>query len=307
MNRYSIGIDLGGTNLRIALVSEEGIVVKRIKLLSGNKVIDLISESVSEIINNDVVGIGIGVAGLVNREKGIVLRSPNLPAIEGVNISEILKDRFKVPVIIENDANAATLGEKWLGSGREFRNFVLLTLGTGIGGGVIYNDRLMDIPAEFGHTVIIASGIKCSCGNNGCLESYASARAILTNVINALESGYESPLRGLHDGNFYKLTVEDVYNMALEGDNLSRDTLKEAGRYLGIGMSNVINIFSPEVIILTGGLTGAWNIYIQEAIKEASKRCFKELTNNIKIIPSTLRDDAGILGAACLAFTCQKR
>ncbi|MFN3478800.1 MAG: ROK family protein [Thermodesulfovibrionales bacterium] len=306
-NNYSIGIDLGGTNLRIALVSEEGKVIKKIRVPSGDKVVASLSDSIAQIINNNVVGIGIGVAGLIDRVKGVVLRSPNLPSIEGVEVTEILKERFKVPVMIENDANVAALGEKWLGAGREFRDFVLLTLGTGIGGGVIYEGRLLNISAEIGHMVILAGGTKCSCGNLGCLETYASARAILTNAIKALEEGSESSLRKLYEGNFYKLSAEDVYNMALDGDSLSRDILREAGRYLGIGISNVVNIFSPEAVILAGGLAGAWNIYVQEAIREASRRCFKELFDKTKVLPSTLKDDAGILGAACLAFTCQKR
>lgn len=306
-NNYSIGIDLGGSALRIALVSREGKVIKKIKVPSGDKVVASLLDSIAQIINNKVVGIGIGVAGLIDRDKGVVLRSPNLPPIEGVEVTRTLKERFKVPVMIENDANVAALGEKWLGAGKEFRDFVLLTLGTGIGGGVIYDGRLMNISAEIGHMVILAGGTKCSCGNLGCLETYASARAILTNVIKALEEGVDSSLRKLYEGNFYKLTAEDVYNMALDGDNLSRDILREAGRYLGIGISNVVNIFSPEAVILAGGLAGAWNIYVQEAIREASRRCFKELFDNTKVLPSTLKDDAGILGAACLAFTCQKR
>lgn len=306
-NNYSIGIDLGGTNLRIALVSEEGKVIKKIRVPSGDKVVASLSDSIAQIINDKVVGIGIGVAGLIDRDKGVVLRSPNLPAIEGVEITETLKERFQVPIMIENDANVAALGEKWLGAGKEFRDFVLLTLGTGIGGGVIYNERLLNISAEMGHMVILAGGTKCSCGNLGCLETYASARAILTNVIKSLEEGSESSLRKLYEGNFYKLSAEDVYNMAIDGDNLSRDVLREAGRYLGIGISNVVNIFSPEAVILAGGLAGAWNIYVQEAIREASRRCLKELFDNTRILPSTLKDDAGILGAACLAFTCQKR
>lgn len=305
-NNYSIGIDLGGTNLRIALVSAEGKVIKKIRVPSGDKVVATLSDSIAQIINDKVVGIGIGVAGLIDHDKGVVLRSPNLPAIEGVEITETLKERFRVPVIIENDANVAALGEKWMGAGREFRDFVLLTLGTGIGGGVVYNNRLMNISAEIGHMVIVAAGMPCSCGNNGCLETYASAKAILSKAISYLEEGAESILRSLYQGNYYRLTAEDIYKSALEGDGLSRDILREAGRFLGIGIANIINIFSPEGIILSGGLIGAWNIYVQEAIKEASRRSFKVLFERTKIIPTILKDDAGILGAACLAFTCQK-
>lgn len=306
-SNYSIGIDLGGTNLRVALVSEEGKVVKKVRSPSGERVIESLSDSIARIINNEVIGIGIGVAGLIDHENGTVLRSPNLPAIEGVRVVDTLRERFNVPVIIENDANVAALGEKWLGAGREFENFVLLTLGTGIGGGVVYDDRLMRMSAEIGHMVIIAGGTPCSCGNNGCLETYASAKAILSKAIKSLEDGAESILRLLYQGNYYRLNAEDIYKSALEGDSLSREVLREAGRYLGVGITNIINIFSPQAIILSGGLIGAWNIYVQEAIKEASRRSFKQLFDRTEIIPSVLKDDAGILGAACLVFTCQRR
>lgn len=305
--KYFIGIDLGGTNLRIALISEEGKVIKKIKVPSVERVVESLLDSIAKIINNDVKGIGIGVAGLIDHEKGIVLKSPNLPAMEGVNLADTLEERFKVPVFIENDANVAALGEKWLGAGKELKNFVQLTLGTGIGGGVIYNGRLLNISAEIGHMVIVASGTPCSCGNNGCLETYASAKAILSKAIYSLERGTDSILRNLYAGNFYRLTSEDIYKSALEGDGLSRDVLREAGKYLGIGITNIINIFSPQAIVLSGGLIGAWNIYVQEAIKEASKRSFKILFEKTRIIPSILKDDAGVIGAACLAFTCQRR
>lgn len=304
--KYAIGIDLGGTNLRIALVSEEGEILKKVKASSSENVAESLLRSIDEIFVEGVLGIGCGVAGLIDREKGFVIESPNLPAIEGVGIVEKISEKFGVPVHIENDANVAALGEKWMGEGKAFNDFVLLTLGTGIGGGIIYNDLLMNIAAEIGHTSIIAGGEKCSCGNSGCLELYASARAMLAYAIASLESGSESALRECCKGNIYKLTSEDIYKTALDGDNLAREVLREAGRYLGIGISNMINIFSPEAIILAGGLIGAWNIYVQEAIKEASKRTFKRLFEKVKILPSSLGDNAGILGSSCLVFKCQR-
>ncbi len=303
---HAIGIDLGGTNLRVALVSEEGEIISKIKAPSSENLEESLITAIDDLFTDGVKGIGFGVAGLIHREKGIVMVSPNLPAIEGLNIFEKVKDKFGVPVFIENDANVAALGERWIGAGKEFSDFVLLTLGTGIGGGIIYNGNLMNVAGEIGHMSIVANGVKCSCGNSGCLETYASARAILGYAITSLDHGSESILRGYHQGNIYKLTPEDIYKGALEGDNLSRDVLKEAGRYLGVGISNMINVLSPEAIILAGGLIGAWNIYIQEAIKEASRRAFKQLFERVKILPSSLGDNAGIIGSSCLVFTCQR-
>lgn len=303
---YAIGIDLGGTNLRVALVSEDGEIARKIKVSSSENIRESILRSIGDVLTDDVAGIGFGVAGLIDRGKGVVIESPNLPAIEGLNIPEMVRTQFDVPVYVENDANVAALGEKWRGEGKEFGSFVLITLGTGIGGGIIHNHALMNIPAEIGHISINAAGEKCSCGNNGCLEMYASAKAMLAYAIAALNGGAESSLRDCCKGNIYKLTPEDIYRTALDGDTLSREVLREAGKYLGVGIATMINIFGPDAIILAGGLIGAWNIYIKEAMKEASRRTFKPLFDRVKILPSSLGDDAGIIGSSYLVFTCQR-
>ena len=301
--KYVIGIDIGGTNLRAALISGRGEVIRKIKEPSRVNVAESLQNAVESLFSDDVRGIGIGVAGLVDKKKGVVLCSPNIHDIEGGKFKESLGKQFPVPV--ENDANAAAFGEKWIGAGKEFNSFVLLTLGTGIGSGIIYKGMLADCAAEIGHMSINADGEKCPCGNYGCLELYAAANAIHSKVVSALEKGSESLLRECCNGNIYKITAEDIYKHAIEGDNLAREALKEAGRYLGIGFANIINIISPEAIILTGGLIGAWNIYVQEAVKEASRRSFKALFDKVKIIPSLLGDDAGMIGAAGLVFSAQ--
>ena len=301
--KYAIGIDLGGTNLRVALVSEDGEIARKIKKPSSEPVLDAILSSVDEIKQTDIVGIGLGVAGVIDRKRGRISLSPNLHAIEGIDLVREIQNRFSVSVMIENDANVAALGEKIAGAGRGFDNFVLLTLGTGIGGGIIHKGELLDVSAEIGHMSINADAEKCPCGNIGCLETYASARAMIARAVSMLEKENESILKECCRGSIYKITPEDIYRAALEGDALSREILKDAGRFLGVGIANIINIMSPEAIILTGGLVGAWNIYVQEAIKEASRRAFKELFDAVKIIPSSLGDDAGIIGAASLVFT----
>jgi len=300
--KYAIGIDLGGTNLRVALVSEDGEIARKIKKPSSEPVLDAILSAVDEIKQTEIVGIGLGVAGLINRKQGRVFISPNLYAIEGIDLVREIRNRFSVPVMIENDANVAALGEKTAGAGKSFENFVLLTLGTGIGGGIIHKGKLLDVSAEIGHMSINADAEKCPCGNIGCLETYASARAMIARAVIMLEKDNESILKECCKGSIYKITPEDIYKAALEGDALSREILRDAGRFLGVGIANMINLMSPEAIILAGGLVGAWNIYVQEAIKEASRRAFKELFDAVKIIPSSLGDDAGIVGAASLVF-----
>ena len=300
--RYAIGVDLGGTNLRVALVSEDGEIARKIKKPSSEPVLDAVMSAIDEIKQTEIAGIGLGVAGLIDRKRGRVFISPNLHAIEGIDLVREIRNRFSVPVMIENDANVAALGEKTAGAGKGFDNFVLLTLGTGIGGGIIHKGKLLDVSAEIGHMSINADAEKCPCGNIGCLETYASARAMIAKAVIMLEKDNESILKECCKGSIYKITPEDIYKAALEGDALSREILRDAGRFLGVGIANIINLMSPEAIILTGGLVGAWNIYVQEAIKEASRRAFKELFDAVKIIPSSLGDDAGIVGAASLVF-----
>jgi glucokinase len=305
--KYAIGIDIGGTNMRLGLVSEDGEVVKKIKEPTSDGIMDDVCRAVDSIFSDEIAGIGIGVAGLVDKEKGRVWSSPNLRVVEGIDLVGELANKYAVRVIIENDANAAALGEMWTGAGKDFSDFVLLTLGTGIGGGLICGRRLLNVSAEIGHMSINTDGEKCQCGNYGCLESYASARYIMSNAISVLESGRESLLSGYYNGNIYKLTTEDIFKAALDGDMLARELLKKAGRYLGVGISNMINIMSPEAVILAGGLTGAWDIYVNEALKEASRRAIKELYERVKVVPALLGDDAGIIGSAGLVFQECKR
>jgi glucokinase len=300
--KYAIGVDLGGTNLRVALVSRDGRIIRKIKTPTSEEILDSIFKATGDLFSDDIEGIGLGLAGLVARKSSRILISPNLQIVEKIDIVNELKEKFRVPVFIENDANAAALGEKWVGAGKDFSNFVLFTLGTGIGGGIIYNNKLFNVSAEIGHMTINTHGEKCHCGNIGCLESFASARAILAKAVSILEKDRESLLREYCGGNFYKLTAEDIYKAALDGDSFARELLRDAGKHLGIGIANIINLISPEAIILAGGLIGAWDIYIQEAIKEASRRAFKELFDTVKIIPSSLMDDAGIIGSAGLVF-----
>lgn len=300
--RHAIGIDLGGTNLRIALVAESGEIVRKKKEPTPPNLAEALLSGIEDVFSEEIVGIGLGVAGLISSTEKKVLLSPNLPAVEQIDLVRVIEEKFEKPVRIENDANAAAFGELWIGAGRDFTRFVLITLGTGIGGGVVHNGRLLNIAAEIGHMSIDADGEKCGCGNNGCLELFASAKAILSSAGAELESGRESILREYCGGNVYRLTPEHIHRAAFDGDSLAREVLKNAGRYLGVGLANVINLMSPEAIVLAGGLTGSWDLYVQEAIRETSRRAFRELVENVKILPALLGDDAGTIGAAGLVF-----
>jgi glucokinase len=300
--KFAIGIDLGGTNLRGALVSREGTIIRKIKEPTSKDLLPSVLRLIETLFSDEVLGVGLGVAGLIDRKRSRVLISPNLPGVEHIDFIAGIHQRFNVPVRIENDGNAAAFGELTAGAGKDLSNFVLFTLGTGIGGGIICDGKLLGVSAEIGHMSINADGEKCPCGNNGCLESYASARAILAKAVSFLEKGGDSLLKDYCSGNFYKLTTEDISRAALDGDMPAREILKNAGRYLGIGIANIINIMSPEAVVLTGGLAEAWDIYVKEAIKETSRRAFKDLFDMVSIIPSTLTGDAGLIGSAGLVF-----
>ncbi|NOY65150.1 MAG: ROK family protein [Nitrospirae bacterium] len=302
MDGIAIGLDIGGTNLRVAQVTYRGEVLKRTRRETSQDIVKDIIESIDELITEDTVGIGIGIAGVVDSTSGVVKRSPNLSQAEGIDLKSILSDKYNLPIRIDNDANAATLGERFVGAGRRFEDFVMLTLGTGIGGGVVINGALLKTASELGHITVEANGKKCLCPNSGCLEAYASGRAIVSDVIDQLEKGADSLLKDCCEGNIYKITPEDVYNYALEGDTLARETLKNAGKYLGIGIASLVNIFSPQAVIIGGGLTGAWDILVREAIREANKRAFPELIENVEILPAQLADNAGVVGAASLVL-----
>jgi glucokinase len=317
----AIGMDIGGTNTKIALASERGEILSSFKKNTpssgeGTKnITDVLVSNLKEFLDNDSVkkiisgqsvsisGIGIGIAGLIDRKQGKVLQSPNIPALNNVPVKDIFEKEFSLPVVIENDANIYAYGEKWIGAGRGLENFILLTLGTGLGSGLIYKGELYEGPVEAGHMVIVPSGRYCTCGSSGCLESYASGRAIVDRVISSLEKGMESQLSQCCDGNYYKVTPELVYQHALNGDNLSREIFREVGLFLGIGISNLINILNLDSVIIGGGLIGAWDMFIEELTQEAKKRAFKPLSANIKIIKSELTKNAGSIGAAGYLFS----
>jgi glucokinase len=320
--RIAIGIDIGGTNTKYVLAQEDGTVLSSYKkstpissdkkktieelmvdnlkeFLSTNsakKVIDGVSDSSS------IAGIGIGIAGLIDRKSGNIIHSPNISALNGVALKDIFEKEFSLPVVIENDANIYAYGEKWVGAGKGYANFAVITLGTGLGGGLIYNGELYEGPMEIGHMVIVPSGRYCTCGSCGCLESYASGRAIVDSVVTALEKGTESLLSKCCDGNIYKITPEIVYQTALEGDNLSREAFRDLGPFLGIGISNLMNILDLEAVIIGGGLLGAWDLFIEKVNKEASKRAFKPLSS-VPVLKSSLTENAGSIGAAGFLFS----
>lgn len=311
MNKYIVGIDLGGTNLKAGIVDRNGKILHRLSIKTrsdadSQTITTQIFKLVDEIINTanierfNVIGIGLGSPGLIDKKGETILFSPNLSKWRNVSIKNIISEEFSLPCVLENDANAAAWGEKWVGAGKDAHSLVILTIGTGIGGGIIIDDKLWrgmnNVAAEIGHMSIQADGPQCNCGNYGCIEVYASATAMVKRFKSLLDKGVSSSLK-----NTEEVTAKIINEAALQGDKAALNIIKETGCYLGVAVTNIIHILNPEVVVLAGGMTGSGDL-LMNPIKEIVKnRTIEASYKDTQIVFSQLGNDAGIIGAAgCL-------
>lgn len=301
MANYSIGVDLGGTNLRAAAIDCTGRILEKIsgstKLSAGR---DAVTSDIAAAIERlrvslgteKLVGIGIGAPGFIIMEKGIITDSPNLPGFENFPIRDEIELLLRAPVILENDANAAALGEKWMGAGREVDDLVLLTLGTGIGGGIVMQGRVLHgfvgMAGELGHMTVVPNGNPCGCGNTGCLEKHASATAV----------SCMAKMMGLGDD----LTSEDVYHLAVEGNSKAHVVFHMMGQALGIAIANLVDVFNFPLYLLSGGMLPAWDLFAPAMFEECRRRSFVFRNTNTRIEKAILGNEAGLYGAAYLPF-----
>ena len=299
--RYSIGVDLGGTNLRAAAIDSTarmlGKVAGQTQLSSGPDAVvrDMVAAIVklrSQFGEDRLEGIGIGSPGIIVMETGMIMETPNLPGFEGFPLRDRINQALGAPVILENDANAAALGEKWAGAGKDVDDLILLTLGTGIGGGIIYRGRIMHgavgMAGELGHIRVVPNGNPCACGNCGCLEKHASATAVVT----------MARLMGLGSD----LTAEDVFNLAAAGNPRAVEVWRVAGQALGAALVSLINIFNPPLVLLSGGMLGAWDFFAQAMLEEVRRYCYVWRNSPARIEKALLGNEAGLYGAARLPF-----
>ena len=301
-------VDLGGTHLRVALVDDTGRILKQIKQETpkGDAAECVIAALVAAARNWDsykeaVVAASIMVPGAVDRDKAVVLQAPNLPSLINFALKAELQKRLGWPVFLENDANAAAVGEMWLGAARGCRDVVSVTLGTGVGGGVILDGKLWrgshGSAGEIGHTTVDPfSGLKCKCGNTGCLELFASATAIVRMTRESLSSFPQSRLQS--EG----LTAEKVYEAGGDGDELALAVFRRFGMYLGIGLANVINFIDPQIIVIAGGAVNGWELFADEMYRQVEERAFRTTAQQVKIARAKCGDNAGLLGATRLAM-----
>ncbi|HEV7745506.1 MAG TPA: ROK family protein [Pyrinomonadaceae bacterium] len=312
-SEFVFAADLGGTHLRVALVDRNGKLYCRQMQSTPQAekpteivraLIDAVHacESSASEQGGAITAVSVVVPGTVNVADGVVVKAPNVPCLDGFRLAAALESELEWPVILENDANAAAIGELWRGAGQGYRTLICVTLGTGVGGGIILDGKLWrgvdGSAAEIGHIGVDPfAGVPCTCGSRGCLEVYASATAIVRMTREARPRYPNSILHNTED-----LTSQKVYQAGKEGDELAIEVFRRMGVYLGIGLASLINVLNPEIVVIGGGLSNGWDLFEKHMHQQVLERAFPIPARRVKIVRAQCGDDAGLLGAAKLAF-----
>ena len=305
MNDVVLAVDLGGTNIRMAAVKSDGTILHHAKHptppnLSPERLLDLTAELADECrtglaADSTVVGIAFAPPANVTAD-GVLHNLPNIPGLDGYDLKTGLTQKLGLPATIENDATAAAIGENWLGASRDVNSSIIVTLGTGVGGGIIIDGKPLRGPdggaGKIGHICVEPDGHPCGCGSRGCVEQYASATAIERM---ALEAGMTTS------------NSHEVYDAYRKGDERATDVFQKMGRYLGIMLGGLVNALNPEMIVIGGGVAAAWDAFHEHARREIDYRAFPEPAKRAHLVRGELGDDAGILGAARSAFLASER
>ncbi len=317
--RHIVGVDLGGTSINVGVVPYDGgpVLAMRSAPTEADKgpkyvvdrIVDLIRDAMRDaqkeagIPDEAFVGIGLGSPGPLDRRTGTVIDTPNL-GWRNFPLRDLISNAVGLEAELDNDANAAALGEWWQGAGRDVSTLVGVTLGTGIGGGIVMDGKVFhgisDVAGEVGHMTIDSTGRRCNCGNYGCLEAYASGPAIAARAIEGLQSGEPSLLPSMVNGELARITAETVYEAIVAGDEYAKDVMKDTARFLGTGIANLINILNPGMVVISGGVTRAGERLLEPLKKEVRRRAFSHASDNCQIVTSDLGSMAGVIGAACV-------
>ena len=312
---FVCAVDLGGTNLRAANIDREGSIHERVKVSTPDtdnpkEIVSAIALAVTECASQaakrgeEVQAVSVVVPGSVQTDTGVIVNAPNISAIVGFDLGQALSAELHRSVSLENDANAAAVGELWRGAGRGSETIICLTLGTGVGSGIILDGELWrgidGTGGEIGHaSVVPIGGVKCKCGNVGCLEVYASATAIVRMTREGLPDYPQSILHATSEGD---LSAKEVARAANQGDAFALEVFRKMGMYLGVAMANLVNIFNPEMIVVGGGVSASFDLFAPYARDEIMNRAFPVPARRCRIARAECGDDAGLLGAAWLAF-----
>jgi glucokinase len=315
--KYIIGVDLGGTNIVVGAMSADGSasfamrsiptnadlgaegVADRIVGLIEGVILDTIAETGAH--RQDFMGVGIGAPGPLDRDKGLVIVAPNL-GWRNFPLRDRIGERLHLPATLDNDANCATVGEWWQGAARGGTNVIGMTIGTGIGGGIILDGKLFhgssDVAGEIGHTTIDLNGRHCKCGNYGCLEAYASGPAIAVRAREVLVREETASLLPSMVGNRLEaITAATVYTAASQGDAVANEIVRDTARYLGVGVANLLNIINADVVVIAGGVTAAGDALFVPLRAEVRRRAFRSAVDATRIVAGTLPGTAGVVGA----------
>ncbi len=310
---YYLGVDLGGTNITAGLVDEKGklIAKKTTPTMNGRDsadILDDMAEMCGRLIEEnklelkDITSIGIGLPGLLDKKKGVLVYANNLN-FDGVNVVKEMKKRIKLPVYIENDANCAAIGENTCGAAYGDKNVIYVTLGTGVGAGIILNGKVFDGAfgggGEAGHMVIVADGEMCTCGRKGCWEAYASASALRREGRIAAAKYPTSKIFQMVDGDIRLIDAKTVFDAADDGDEVAEEIIHNYQIYVAIGLVNLVNIFQPEAIVIGGGICARGDKLIEPIIEILNTRVYGGKLKT-KIVVASLGNDAGVVGAAML-------
>src|SRR4051794_20266687 len=330
MTKFAIGVDLGGTNLRIAAVDDAGKTLERISTSSEvsrrrDLVLDEMCNAIDEIIARlrgagDLAGIGIGVPGIIEMQTGMLRESPNLPGWHNYPVRDEIQDRLRTTVVLENDANAAAMGEKWLGAAAGVDDMCMFTLGTGVGGGVVMQGHIWHgmtgMAGELGHINVEPEGYPCKCGSRGCLEQYASATAIKRMAQEAIAAG-TAPKMAYALKEDVEFNSKMIFDLAMQGDAGARRIFERVGKALGTVIADMVNIFNFPMYVIGGGVSSAWDAFAPLMLETVGRNSFvyraTAPTENIQagnapsrsirgtmITKAMLGGDAGLIGAARL-------
>ncbi len=312
-----LGVDVGGTKIAAAVVTEEGKVISRgyspTSAQAGPQVvIDSIFATIDRALSSSNVGlsqlcgIGIAAAGIIDSENGKVIFSPNLPGWHEVPLGDAVRQRFNVSTYLGNDASLAALGEWRFGVKKQVANLIYITVSTGIGGGIICNGKLytgvLGAAGEIGHMTIDVNGPLCNCGNVGCWETLASGTALAREAVKHIKEGASTSIVEFAGGDLTKVDAKVVFEAAKQGDRLANELIARLGYYLGVGLTNVVNIFNPELILIGGGVAKMGDLLLDPAIRVVKERAFTTSATSVQIRPALLGDDSSILGAVAFVL-----
>jgi glucokinase len=314
-----LAIDLGGSKILTAVVTSRGEILSSDETATpATKEREVLIQTIVDSANRslkqgnlnmlEICAVGVGAAGISNPEAGILFTSPNIPGLRNVLLTDIMQERLGKKTFLINDADAAALGEFYFGAARGVRNFIYVTLSTGIGGGIVIDGKIytgaIGAAGEVGHMTIDDNGPICNCGNRGCWEALASGTALAREARMRIERGARSSIVEHARGDIEGVTAQAIYSAAQQGDNLAKELIARTGHYIGVGLANLINIFNPELIVIGGGLSGMGDMLLNPAFKVAGERAFKEAFQAVRFASAELGRNSTVLGAA--AYTLQE-